>query len=63
MIGLCTAFGVDNGTAAAVTLISRGVFYICGLGVGGACFGGLALLYGRMDEGTEEADDDGSGES
>lgn len=54
MIGLCAAFGVDKSTAAAVTLISRGVFYICGVGVGGSCFGGLALLYGRMDETAQE---------
>lgn len=55
MIGMCTAFGVDSSTAAAVTLISRGVFYVCGVGVGGACFGGLALLYGRT---TSAPDDD-----
>ena len=47
MIGLCAAFGVDTSTAAAVTLISRGVFYLCGVGVGGTCFAVLAMLYGR----------------
>ena len=47
MIGLCAAFGLEKETAAAVTLISRGMFYVCGLGVGGLCFGVLALIYGR----------------
>ena len=47
MIGLCAAFGVDYSTAAAVTLISRGIFYAYGLGVGGLCLVGLACLYGR----------------
>ncbi|MCK4284002.1 MAG: flippase-like domain-containing protein [Candidatus Brocadiae bacterium] len=48
MIGLCAAFGVNAQTAAAVTLVSRGVFYLCGLGVGGLCLGVLTGLYGRQ---------------
>ncbi len=47
MIGLCAAYGVDADAAAAVTLISRGVFYVHGLGLGGLCLGALAALYGR----------------
>jgi hypothetical protein len=47
MIGLCAAFGVDNSVAATVTLISRGIFYVYGLGMGGLCLGVLACLYGR----------------
>ncbi|MCK4374920.1 MAG: flippase-like domain-containing protein [Candidatus Brocadiae bacterium] len=50
MIGLCAAFGVEHGTAAAVTLISRGIFYAYGLGVGGLCLGALAAVYGRGAE-------------
>jgi len=47
MIAMCAAFGVDARTAAAVTLMSRGIFYLCGFGLGGACLAGLALRYGR----------------
>jgi uncharacterized protein (TIRG00374 family) len=47
MIGLCAAFGVDSRIAAAVTLISRGLFYLYGLGLGGLCLAVLTLLYGR----------------
>jgi uncharacterized protein (TIRG00374 family) len=47
MIGLCAAFGVDSSAAAAVTLISRGLFYLFGLGLGGLCLAVLALIYGR----------------
>jgi len=47
MIGLCAAFGVEYRAAAAVTLISRGIFYAYGIGVGGMCLGGLVCLYGR----------------
>ncbi len=47
MIGMCAAFGVDEGVAAAATLISRGIFHLCALGIGGASLGVLALLYGR----------------
>ncbi len=43
MIGLCAAFGVEYGAAAAVTLISRGLFYVYGFGLGGIC---LATLHG-----------------
>jgi hypothetical protein len=47
MLGLCAAFGVTHHTAAAVTLISRGIFYLCGLSLGGLSLLGLSLLYGR----------------
>jgi hypothetical protein len=47
MIALCAAFGVDHRTAAAVTIMSRGIFYLFGLGLGGLCLAGLACLYGR----------------
>ena len=47
MIGLCAAFGVEHSVAATVTLISRGIFYVYGLGMGGLCFAVLACLYGR----------------
>ncbi len=47
MIGLCAAFGVRPSTAAAVTLISRGLFYLFGLGFGGLCLMGLSVIYGR----------------
>ena len=64
MIGLCAAFGLEQETAAAVTLVSRGIFYFCGIGIGGASFGTLALLYGRAEKastsgGTGEASADG----
>jgi len=55
MIGLCAAFGIEHSTAAAVTIISRGVFYFFGLGVGGTSFLVLALLYGRARGGKAEA--------
>lgn len=54
MIALCAAFGVESHTAAAVTLVSRGIFYFCGLGIGGACFVVLALMYGRRKEADEQ---------
>jgi uncharacterized protein (TIRG00374 family) len=47
MIGLCAAFGVDADKAAAVTLISRGLLYLFGLGGGGLCLVGLSVVYGR----------------
>lgn len=47
MIGLCAAFGVETSIAAAVTLLSRAVFYAYGLGMGGVCLGVLALAYRR----------------
>jgi len=47
MIGLCAAFGVEPGAAAAVTLISRVLFYACGLGLGGLCLAALSVVYGR----------------
>ncbi len=47
MLALCAAFGVPAQTAAAVTLVSRGIFYLCGLGLGGLCLAGLTILYGR----------------
>ena len=47
MIGLCAAFGVDHGTAAAVTLMGRGIFYLYGLGGGGLCLAALESIYGR----------------
>jgi len=50
MIGLCAAFGIEPGAAAAVTLISRVLFYGCGLGLGGLCLAGLSLRYGRAGE-------------
>jgi uncharacterized protein (TIRG00374 family) len=51
MIGLCAAFGVEPGAAAAVTLISRVLFYAYGLGAGGLCLVGLSLRYGRAEDG------------
>jgi len=53
MIGLCAAFGVDHEKAAAVTLISRGIFYAFGLGLGGVFLIGLSCIYGRRAD--EEA--------
>ncbi len=50
MIGLCAAFGVDPSKAAAVTLISRGLFYLFGLGLGGLCLVGLSFIYGRKPD-------------
>ena len=47
MIGLCAAFGLDNRTAAAVTLISRSIFYLYGFVLGGSCIVALSLIYGR----------------
>ena len=47
MIGLCAAFGVEPGAAAAVTLISRVLFYAYGLGLGGLCLAALSVAYGR----------------
>jgi len=47
MIGMCAAFGVDHGTAAAVTLMGRGIFYLYGIGGGGLCLAALECLYGR----------------
>lgn len=47
MIGLCAAFGLDSRTAAAVTLISRGIFYFYGFVLGGSCIVALSLIYGR----------------
>lgn len=45
MIGLCAAFGMEYGVAAAVTLVSRGLFYLYGFGVGGACLAALHLMH------------------
>ena len=50
MIGLCAAFGVGSSVAAAATLISRGLFYLFGLGVGGLCLSGLSLVYGKKPD-------------
>ncbi len=47
MIGLCAAFGLEAHAAAAVALISRGLLYVYGLGLGGLCLGVLTALYGR----------------
>ena len=47
MIGLCAGFGVDTSIAAAVTLLSRALFYATGIGIGGLCFAALVLIYGR----------------
>ncbi|MGD2174127.1 MAG: lysylphosphatidylglycerol synthase transmembrane domain-containing protein [Candidatus Brocadiaceae bacterium] len=47
MLALCAAFGVKSQTAAAVTLVSRGMFYLFGLGLGGGCLAVLTALYGR----------------
>ncbi|MFW5923494.1 MAG: lysylphosphatidylglycerol synthase transmembrane domain-containing protein [Planctomycetota bacterium] len=62
MIAMCAAFGLDYSTAAAVTLISRGVYYVTGLGVGGCCFGVLSIFYGRTpvraQSGSETGQDD-----
>ncbi len=60
MIGLCTAFGVDAQTAAAVTLMGRGIFYVYGLGVGGVSLAVLATIYGRRRNETVPAGDDES---
>jgi len=58
MIGMCAAFGVDAQTAAAVTLISRGIFYAYGLGVGGVSLAVLATIYGRRRDQTAPAEGD-----
>ena len=50
MLALCAAFGVRSETAAAVTLIGRGIFYLLGMGLGGICFGSLAAIYGRKQK-------------
>ncbi|MGD2176086.1 MAG: flippase-like domain-containing protein [Candidatus Brocadiaceae bacterium] len=47
MLALCAAFGITAQTAAAVTLISRGIFYGFALGAGGASLAGLSLIFGR----------------
>ena len=47
MIGLCAAFGLDYGVTVAATLISRGIYYVFGLGIGGGCLAVLMLKYGR----------------
>ncbi|MFO7959202.1 MAG: flippase-like domain-containing protein [Candidatus Brocadiia bacterium] len=49
MLGLCAAFGLDSRTAAAVTVLSRGLFYLCGLGLGGVCLAALSAIFGRRD--------------
>jgi uncharacterized protein (TIRG00374 family) len=54
-IALCGAFGVDYETAAAVILVSRGVYYALGLAGGGLCLGALALLYRRRNGSAREA--------
>lgn len=54
MIGLCAGFGVETSIAAAVTLLSRALFYIIGVGIGGVCFGALALMYGRRPTNSSE---------
>ncbi|NIM40587.1 MAG: flippase-like domain-containing protein, partial [Hydrogenophaga sp.] len=56
MIALCAAFGVEYQAAAAVTLIGRGIFYVCGLGVGGTCLAVLAAMYGRTRQETSDAE-------
>ena len=58
MIGMCAAFGVDAQTAAAVTLISRGIFYAYGLGVGGVSLAVLAAIYGRRRNQSAPAEGD-----
>jgi uncharacterized protein (TIRG00374 family) len=50
MIALCAAFGTDREKAAAVTLVSRGLFYLYGLGLGGVCMAVLSCIYGRRRE-------------
>ncbi len=50
MLGLCAAFGVEQRTAAAVTFLSRGIFYALGLGLGGLSFAALATIYGRQEK-------------
>jgi len=61
MIGLCAALGVQQHTAAAVTLVSRGIFYFFALGLGGLCFVALASFYGRRREATGPQEADGQG--
>ncbi|NLW50058.1 MAG: flippase-like domain-containing protein [Candidatus Brocadiaceae bacterium] len=57
MIALCAAFGISPGEAAAVTLISRVLFYTYGIGLGGLCLVGLSLRYGRaVEEAGEDAE-------
>ncbi len=55
MIGVSAAVGVNSTTAAAVTLISRGIYYFYGLAVGGLCFVVLACLYGRSRVSAQDA--------
>ncbi len=56
IMALCAAFGVRGETAAAVTLVSRGVFYACGLSLGGACLLGLSLHYGLVSDASTPAE-------
>lgn len=49
MLALCAAFGLDSRTAAAVTVLSRGLFYLCGLGLGGVCLAALSAIFGRRE--------------
>jgi len=57
MIGLCAALGVQHHTAAAVTLISRGIFYLFGLGLGGLSLLTLACIYGPQRENAAASDE------
>jgi uncharacterized protein (TIRG00374 family) len=52
MVALCAAFGVPYDTAAAVTVISRGIYYVLGIGLGGVCLAALAARYGRSSDHT-----------
>ncbi|MFW6457579.1 MAG: lysylphosphatidylglycerol synthase transmembrane domain-containing protein [Planctomycetota bacterium] len=54
MIGMCAAFGVDKGVAAAATLLSRGILHIGALGVGGTSLAVLSLIYGRSPRKSEK---------
>lgn len=55
MLGLCAAFGVEQSTAAAVTFLSRGIFYGIGLGLGGLSLVGLAGVYGWRKDDVKES--------
>jgi uncharacterized protein (TIRG00374 family) len=59
MIALCGAWGMEYDTAAAVTLVGRGVFYLLSLGIGGISLLVLTLVYGRRKtvEGEKTAED------
>jgi uncharacterized protein (TIRG00374 family) len=47
MLALCAALGIDKTDAAAVTLVTRGIYYAYGVALGGLSLLVLTLIYGR----------------